>query len=205
MRCLSAQVKGRWHYLYLILDLFSRKIVSWEVHAADDATHLVRCTVLAEDVHGRLAARSCAATTAPPSKPPPCWSCSTGRTSTVLFPATRLRRQPLRNPALHRKNSGPGSRSAALPTSNRGARGAETLCNGTTSSIATAASATSAPHSATPVKIRQSWSHCTTFTSSPRAASDTYLYRYRQRAFCPGCDHGLGCAAMSVYKVYSCP
>jgi len=33
MTYLPAQVMGRWFYLYLILDLYSRKIVGWEVHA----------------------------------------------------------------------------------------------------------------------------------------------------------------------------
>ena len=46
---------GRWFhlYLYLILDLYSRKIVGWEVHATDDsehAVHLVRRTALAESI-----------------------------------------------------------------------------------------------------------------------------------------------------------
>jgi len=39
--------------LYLILDLYSRKIVGWEVHADDDsshASHLVRRTALAEGI-----------------------------------------------------------------------------------------------------------------------------------------------------------
>jgi putative transposase len=55
MTFLPAQVQGRWFYLYLILDLFSRKIIGWEVHPTDDATHaahLVRRTALAEGVHG---------------------------------------------------------------------------------------------------------------------------------------------------------
>lgn len=54
MTFLPSQVQGRWFYLYLILDLFSRKIVGWEVHPTDDATHaahLVRRTALAEGVH----------------------------------------------------------------------------------------------------------------------------------------------------------
>jgi transposase InsO family protein len=46
-------VAGRWFYLYLILDLYSRKIIGWEVHAEDDAdhaSHLVRRTALVEGV-----------------------------------------------------------------------------------------------------------------------------------------------------------
>jgi len=53
MTYLPANVLGRWFYLYLILDLYSRKIVGWEVHASDDsdhAAHLVRRTALAEGI-----------------------------------------------------------------------------------------------------------------------------------------------------------
>jgi putative transposase len=53
MTYLPSQVAGRWFYLYLILDLYSRKIVGWEVHetdAADHAAHLVRRTALAEGI-----------------------------------------------------------------------------------------------------------------------------------------------------------
>jgi transposase InsO family protein len=53
---LPAQVQGQWFYLYLILDLFSRKIVGWEVHdtdSAEHAAHLARRTALAEGVHAR--------------------------------------------------------------------------------------------------------------------------------------------------------
>ena len=53
MTYLPAQVMGRWFYLYLILDLYSRKIVGWEVQAvdhADHAVHLVRRTALAEGI-----------------------------------------------------------------------------------------------------------------------------------------------------------
>ena len=45
---------GLWHvhfYLYLIVDIFSRKIVGWEVHereSADLAAALIRQAVLAE-------------------------------------------------------------------------------------------------------------------------------------------------------------
>ena len=53
MTYLPAVVLGRWFYLYLILDLYSRKIVGWEVHPDDDADHachLVRRTALAEGI-----------------------------------------------------------------------------------------------------------------------------------------------------------
>lgn len=53
MTYLPANVMGRWFYLYLILDLYSRKIVGWEVHASDDshhAAHLVQRTALAEGI-----------------------------------------------------------------------------------------------------------------------------------------------------------
>ena len=53
MTYLPATVIGRWFHLYLILDLYSRKIVGWEVHAndsADHAVHLVRRTALAEGI-----------------------------------------------------------------------------------------------------------------------------------------------------------
>ena len=53
MTYLPAQVMGRWFYLYLILDLYSRKIVGWEAHDADHAdhaAHLVRRTALVEGI-----------------------------------------------------------------------------------------------------------------------------------------------------------
>lgn len=56
MTYLPAVVAGCWFYLYLILDLYSRKIVGWEVHttdSADHAAHLVRRTALAESIHSQ--------------------------------------------------------------------------------------------------------------------------------------------------------
>ncbi len=53
MTYLPAVVMGMWFHLYLILDLYSRKIVGWEVHDSDHsdhATHLVRRTALAEGI-----------------------------------------------------------------------------------------------------------------------------------------------------------
>ena len=50
----TTAVQGRWFYLTLILDLFSRKIVGFELHdsdTAEHAAHLARRTALAEGVH----------------------------------------------------------------------------------------------------------------------------------------------------------
>jgi putative transposase len=50
---LPAQIQGRWFYLYLILDLYSRKVVGFEVHDTDSAehtAHLARRTALVEGV-----------------------------------------------------------------------------------------------------------------------------------------------------------
>ena len=58
MTYLRGPVLGQWFYLYLILDLYSRKIVGWEVHEndhADHAAHLVRRTALAEGIHAMTA------------------------------------------------------------------------------------------------------------------------------------------------------
>ena len=58
MTYLPASVAGRWFYLYLILDLYSRKVVGWEVHATDaaeHAAHLVRRTALAEGIAALVA------------------------------------------------------------------------------------------------------------------------------------------------------
>ncbi len=57
MTYLPATVIGTWFHLYLILDLYSRKIVGWEVHDTDDsvhAAHLVRRTALAEGIANML-------------------------------------------------------------------------------------------------------------------------------------------------------
>ncbi len=48
---LPGPVRGMFFYLYLIMDLYSRKIVGWEVHADESSKHareLVQRTVLAE-------------------------------------------------------------------------------------------------------------------------------------------------------------
>jgi transposase InsO family protein len=54
MTYLPTQVRGQWYYLYLILDLYSRKIVGYTVEARDDSDHaalLVKRTALAEGIH----------------------------------------------------------------------------------------------------------------------------------------------------------
>lgn len=54
MTFLASRVLGQWFYLYLILDVYSRKIVGFEVHATDDSDHaveLLRRTALTEGLH----------------------------------------------------------------------------------------------------------------------------------------------------------
>ena len=56
MTYLPLQVVGLWLYLYLIVDLYSRKIVGWELHGSDSADHaveLLRRTALSEGIHGQ--------------------------------------------------------------------------------------------------------------------------------------------------------
>ena len=53
---LPCEVTGRWFYLYLILDLYSRRVVGFEVHDSDSADHAVavlKRAALAEGLHGR--------------------------------------------------------------------------------------------------------------------------------------------------------
>ncbi len=53
---LASTVKGIFFYLYLIMDVFSRKIVGWEVYETESAEHasnLFRKTYLREGVAGR--------------------------------------------------------------------------------------------------------------------------------------------------------
>ena len=53
MTYLPSDVAGRWFYLYLILDLYSRKVVGWEIHDTDNgdhAAHLVKRTALSEGI-----------------------------------------------------------------------------------------------------------------------------------------------------------
>jgi putative transposase len=50
---LSGPIKGLYYYLYLILDIFSRDIVGWEVwedESAEHASHLIRKAVLAQGI-----------------------------------------------------------------------------------------------------------------------------------------------------------
>jgi putative transposase len=55
---LPPSIQGRWFYFYLILDLYSRKVVGFEVHetdSAEHAAHLAKRTALAEGVHAMAA------------------------------------------------------------------------------------------------------------------------------------------------------
>ena len=51
---LASSIRGSFYRLYLVLDIFSRKIVGWEVHereSADHASALIRKACLAEGIH----------------------------------------------------------------------------------------------------------------------------------------------------------
>ncbi|WP_374728931.1 transposase, partial [Thiolapillus sp.] len=51
---LASTVRGTFYYLYLIEDIFSRKIVGWEIHERESAEHasqLIRKACLAENIH----------------------------------------------------------------------------------------------------------------------------------------------------------
>jgi putative transposase len=51
---LASSMRGAFYRLYMVLDIFSRKIVAWEVHeneSADHASVLIRKACLAEGVH----------------------------------------------------------------------------------------------------------------------------------------------------------
>ena len=50
---IASALKGSFYYLYLIEDIYSRKIVCWEIHESESAAHeslLIRKTCLAEGV-----------------------------------------------------------------------------------------------------------------------------------------------------------
>jgi len=81
MTYLPATVVGRWFHLYLILDLYSRKIVGWEVHAndsSDHAVHLVLRTALSEGIAALTDKPVLLGAMAPRSRPPRCLPCLNG-------------------------------------------------------------------------------------------------------------------------------
>jgi len=55
MTYLPTDITGRWFYLYLILDIYSRKIVCWEVHETNDAEHAARVIQRAALAEGNAA------------------------------------------------------------------------------------------------------------------------------------------------------
>jgi len=53
---LASIIRGSFYRLYLVLDIFSRKIVGWEVHESESSDHasvLIRKACLAEGIHWR--------------------------------------------------------------------------------------------------------------------------------------------------------
>ena len=49
---LPTEVKGKYYYLYLVLDIFSRMIVAWEVHECESAEHAAEMLQRAYLTHG---------------------------------------------------------------------------------------------------------------------------------------------------------
>lgn len=53
---LNGPIKGLYYYLYLILDVYSRDIVAWEVwdqETADNASHLIRRAILCQGINSK--------------------------------------------------------------------------------------------------------------------------------------------------------
>ncbi|WP_083761039.1 DDE-type integrase/transposase/recombinase [Alkaliphilus metalliredigens] len=49
---MPASIKGKYYYLYLILDLYSKKIIAWEVYdreSAEYASRLMRRAIMSEN------------------------------------------------------------------------------------------------------------------------------------------------------------
>lgn len=145
---------GWWFHLYLILDLYSRKVVGWEVHDSDDsnhAVHLVRRTALAEGI-------ACM-----PDKPVLHGdNGSTLKATNVLAMLNWLGVKPsysrprvsddnayVLRACFVRPNTVRNSRPRDLPTSMRRVPGPRRSCTGTTLITATAAFATSVQRSVT--------------------------------------------------------
>ena len=77
-------VLGCWFYRYLILDIYSCKIVGWEVHENDDADHAARVVqpaALAEGIAANQTKPVLRGDNAPHLKRPPFWRGSNGSES----------------------------------------------------------------------------------------------------------------------------
>lgn len=184
MTYLPATVIDSWFHLDLILDLYGRKIVGWEVHDTDDsvhAVHLVRRKALAEDIATML--------TKPVRHGD---NGSTLKATTVLAMLHWLGVKPsYSRPRVSDDNSYAESLFRAakyrpeFPTKGfadlDAARAwAASFFVGTTATIATAASATSARLSVTPVKATRSWPRVR--RSPPRPESKTRRAGHAPRA-----------------------
>jgi len=86
MTFLPAAVPADGSTLYLILDVYSRKIVGWEVHETDSsdyAVDLLRRTALAEGLHRACKQAVLHGYNGSTLKAPPCWPCGTGWASSL--------------------------------------------------------------------------------------------------------------------------
>lgn len=178
----------------LILDVFSRKIVAWEVHATDDADHaarVVKRAALAEGIAGQAVK--------------PVLHGDNGATlkaTTVLGMLNWLGIKPsYSRPAsvttmpMQKRSSRPPStvrsiRGEALRRSTRRAVGLPISCTGTTMSTATAASAMSRPRNVTRAVIARYCERDKRSTSMPRPAA---------RIVGTGARSGIGTAMRSSH------
>ena len=148
---LPTMVRGRYLYLYLVMDVWSRRIVGWDVarrEAADLAATLIQRICAESDVdpqglvlhsdNGKPMRGSTMIATL-----------AVARRRAVLQPTARLQRQPVLRGAVSHAQAHAGL--PALPFADVEQRRAGWLASspGTTASIATARSATSRPTSVT--------------------------------------------------------
>ena len=141
-----ATERWRWFYLYAILDFYSSKIVSFEVHdtdSADHAAHLVQRTALAEGDHAMAENRCCSETTVPHLRPLRSWLCCVGSASNRLthVPVSAMT-TPTPRPCSEGPNTGRTSRSKTSRTWIPPATGPRGLSMDTTMNTGTAASNT---------------------------------------------------------------
>ena len=166
---LPSRLQGGWFYLYVILDLFSRKIVGHEVHETDQAehaAHLVRRTALAEGIHAHARRPVLHGDNGPSMKGTTVlamlyWLGIAPSHSRPRVSDDNAYAEALFRTASTARTSPP----QALPISPERGSGRPISCTGTTTSTVTAASATSPRRNAMPEATVPCWPPATSCTS----------------------------------------